>query len=86
MVFGSDGGENVTPGRHDVTMTRQQLHLIEISDEAPDHVGVRDTRLDERTKAIGRAGLAQARAALAEAERRRGPHRPTGRPSTPNAA
>lgn len=54
-----------------------QLRLLEITD--PDH-----WRLDERTRAIGRRGVAKARAALREsAERRLG--RPTTDPADPPA-
>jgi len=68
-------------------MARQQLHLIEVPPPALEReIRPRDTRLDERTKAIGRAGLAQARAALAAAgDRRRSPAQPE-RPGRPTAA
>jgi hypothetical protein len=45
----------VTPARHDVRMTRQ-LRLLD-----PSTV---DWRLDEHTRAVGRQGVARARAAL----------------------
>jgi len=54
-------GVLVTPQEDDELMARQ-LVLIEASDV--------DWRLDERTREIGREGIAQARAALAEAIRR----------------
>jgi hypothetical protein len=42
-------------------------------------------RLDERTREIGRAGVAQARAALRDASRRATPADPAA-PTTPKAA
>lgn len=50
---------NVTPVRHDVGMVQAQLQLI------PEK---RSWRLDADTRRVGRAGLAQARAALAAAD------------------
>lgn len=63
-------------------MARQQLHLIEVPPVALEReIRPPDTRLDERTKAIGRAGLAQARAALDAANRRRSGPVGTDRPT-----
>ncbi|MBS1848902.1 MAG: hypothetical protein JST73_11550 [Actinobacteria bacterium] len=66
-------------------MARQQLHLIEVPPASVEReIRIPDTRIDERTKAIGRAGIARARAALAEASSHRGDRdRPvgTGRPT-----
>jgi hypothetical protein len=68
-------------------MARQQLHLIEVPRPAPERdIRPRDTRLDERTKAIGRAGLAQARAALAAADGRRSARTRAHSPERPTAA
>ncbi|HET8929303.1 MAG TPA: hypothetical protein VFN21_01470 [Acidimicrobiales bacterium] len=68
-------------------MARQQLHLIEVPQPSLERdIRPRDTRLDERTKAIGRAGLAQARAALAAADNRRTPRKHPDRPGRPTAA
>jgi hypothetical protein len=54
-------GEAVTPPDDDGFMTNQ-LILVDAS--------TNDFRLDERTREIGRAGIAAARQALAEAVRR----------------
>ena len=62
VEFPPRSGEAVTPPGHNHPMARQQLRLI----ESP-----KSSRIDERTKAVGRRGLAQARAALADADRRR---------------
>lgn len=68
-------------------MARQQLHLIEVPPPSLEReIRPRDTRLDERTKAIGRAGLAQARAALAAADHRRAVRSGTDQPERPTAA
>ena len=54
---------SVIPPRHDEAMTSQLSFLTTPSDpSAPETL---DWRLDERTKEIGRAGIAKARAALA---------------------
>lgn len=68
-------------------MARQQLHLIEDTHPALEReIRPRDTRLDERTKLIGRAGLAQARAALAAADGRRVSRTRDDHPGRPTAA
>jgi hypothetical protein len=67
-------------------MTRQQLHLIEVPQPPERDIRPRDTRLDDRTKAIGRAGLAQARAALAAADGRRTSRDRPDRPGRSTAA
>lgn len=54
-------GEAVTPPRDDGAMTNQLI----LVDAGPD-----DFRLDERTREIGRAGVAAARQALADAVHR----------------
>jgi hypothetical protein len=54
-------GEAVTPPGDDGVMTNQ-LILVDAS--------TNDFRLDDRTREIGRAGIAAARQALAEAVRR----------------
>jgi hypothetical protein len=51
----------VTPGRHDTGMTRQLL-LVDPRDT--------DWRLDERTRELGRQGIAEARRQLQEAVQR----------------
>ena len=62
---------NVRGALQTVFMARQQLRLIETTQLH---------RIDEHTKAIGRKGLARARAELAKADQRRvernGPDRP----------
>lgn len=58
-------------------MNRNQLRLIETP---------RVTRIDEETKAIGRRGLAKARAMLAEVERKRADREAQQRPGRPSAA
>jgi len=60
-MLDKERGVLVTPQEDDERMARQ-LVLIEASDV--------DWRLDERTREIGREGIAQAREALAEAVRR----------------
>ena len=58
-------------------MARQQLRLIETT-----HLH----RIDEHTKAIGRKGLAMARAELAKAEQRRADRDGSSRPGRSSAA
>jgi hypothetical protein len=58
-------------------MARQQLRLI----ESP-----KSGRIDERTKAVGRRGLARARAALADADRRRAERDASAQPDHHTAA
>lgn len=53
-------------------MAREQLRLIETP---------KSWQIDERTKAIGRLGLAKAREALAQADRRRAESDDHGRTS-----
>jgi hypothetical protein len=53
----------------------RQLHLL-TNDDTSEH----DWRLDAQTRAVGRKGLAQARAALRAAAARRGSRAPASRP------
>jgi hypothetical protein len=64
-------GEAVTPPGENGAMTNQLI----LVDAAPD-----DFRLDERTREIGRAGVAAARQALAEAVRRSAAAQPLAEP------
>jgi hypothetical protein len=59
---GASGPFTVTPPGEDAGMERPQVQLVLIPEP-------RDWRLDEATKAIGREGLAAARASMRAARR-----------------